>query len=103
MHGSLLVLGPYELSLLRLFLFVEHYGVFDLLLLGLSSCLLLEDALPVLLDFLLLKGLLLKLCLNFLFVFLFKASNIRGSLFGLLDLFPGLHFFLLEQSDSVGE
>jgi hypothetical protein len=41
--------------------------------------------------------------LDFLFVTLFERRDIAGTLLGLLDLLPGLHLLLLEQSNSVGE
>jgi len=41
--------------------------------------------------------------LDLLFVTLFERRDIAGTLLGLLDLLPGLHLLLLEQSNSVGE
>lgn len=41
--------------------------------------------------------------LNFLFISLFKRENFVRALFGVINFLPCLHFFLLEQGDSVRE
>ena len=41
------------------------------------------------------------LLLNLLFVSLLQARDVIGSLLGLLDLFPGFHFFLFEEGNTV--
>jgi len=41
--------------------------------------------------------------LNLIFITPFADGDIVGALLGVLDLFPGLHFLLLEQGDTVGE
>ena len=46
---------------------------------------------------------LVNLGANSLFVLLLETHDLGGLLLGLLDLFPGLHLFLLEQGDTVSE
>ena len=41
--------------------------------------------------------------LDLLFVSLFEVGDVVCSLLGLLDLFPGAHFFLLEQRNAVSQ
>lgn len=39
--------------------------------------------------------------LNFLLLAFFDVGDLIGTLLGLLNLFPGLHFLLLEQGNAV--
>ncbi len=44
-----------------------------------------------------------KYLLDFVFVTLFAHGDVVGTLFGILNLLPSLHFLLLKQSDTIGE
>jgi hypothetical protein len=41
--------------------------------------------------------------LNTVFVTVLESDNFIGALAGVLNLFPGFHFLLLEQGNAVGE
>lgn len=95
--------GALGLSLLGFFMSRKENSLLNLPFFILS---LLGEQIVVLTLLLLLIALMLQVLyflLNFFFITPFKVKDVGSTLLGLLDLFPGLHFFLLEQGDSIGK
>ena len=78
-------------------------GLLDLGLLNVSVLAHLNDSLTVLLRNHLFILHFLHFFLDALVVTLLKSHDFSGAFFSLLDLLPGLHLFLLEQSNTVGQ
>jgi len=97
----LLILLSYHFSLFCFFFFLQqkcilNFLLFIITLLGYHIVILAQ------LSFLFIIKLNIKdFLLDFLFISLFKPSDVISSLLGFFDLLPRFHFFLFEQSDSI--